>query len=285
MPVTFDASTAIPFENVRGLDPRLAVAARETQGYVSLFPVQAAVWRELAGGLSTEHDLCICAPTGSGKTLSYALPVLQSLAAAIGGAQHGGVHLLRALVVLPTRDLAVQVSTGTITATVPQMHTLLLPTPAVHTSELPASNSTAQLCTRANVHSPDHTTQPRRSAPAYAKPAAPNQLAMPPAPQVYDLFRALAPACGLAAGLAAAQSSPAEEAAALVGPPGRRHQGVDILVATPGRLMSHLQGTAGLSLQVGTLLAGAACCCLHRCHGRPAAAGCQEQQLYGMHCL
>lgn len=107
VPVTFDASTAVPFENVRGLDQRLAASARETQGYISLFPVQAAVWRELAGGLSTEHDLCICAPTGSGKTLSYALPVLQSLAGA-----GGGVHLLRALVVLPTRDLAVQVSTG-----------------------------------------------------------------------------------------------------------------------------------------------------------------------------
>lgn len=126
VPVTLDASTAIPFEDVRGLDPRLAAAARETQGYVSLFPVQAAVWRELAGGLSTQHDLCICAPTGSGKTLSYALPVLQSLAAASGGAQHGSVHLLRALVVLPTRDLAVQVSTGTGTGTILWIHLLLL---------------------------------------------------------------------------------------------------------------------------------------------------------------
>jgi superfamily II DNA/RNA helicase len=126
VPITFDASTAVPFDNVRGLDARLAAAARDTQRYVSLFPVQAAVWRELAGGLSTAHDLCICAPTGSGKTLSYALPVLQSLASAGGGARQGGVHLLRALVVLPTRDLAVQVSTDGMTAAAMQMLLLRL---------------------------------------------------------------------------------------------------------------------------------------------------------------
>lgn len=48
-------------------------------GYEELFPVQAASWRTLAGGMSTAHDLCICAPTGSGKTLAYALPILQRL--------------------------------------------------------------------------------------------------------------------------------------------------------------------------------------------------------------
>jgi hypothetical protein len=49
-------------------------------GFTELFPVQAAVWRELAGGTSTAHDACICAPTGSGKTLAYALPLLTAAA-------------------------------------------------------------------------------------------------------------------------------------------------------------------------------------------------------------
>lgn len=49
-------------------------------GFLELFPVQAAVWRELAGGHSSAHDMCIAAPTGSGKTLAYALPVLHMLA-------------------------------------------------------------------------------------------------------------------------------------------------------------------------------------------------------------
>lgn len=64
--------------------------------------MQTVVWRETAGGASTAHDVCVCAPTGSGKTLSYVLPVLQALAARRAPA-------LRALAVLPTRDLAAQV--------------------------------------------------------------------------------------------------------------------------------------------------------------------------------
>lgn len=64
--------------------------------------MQTVVWRETAGGASAAHDVCVCAPTGSGKTLSYALPVLQALAGRRAPA-------LRALAVLPTRDLAAQV--------------------------------------------------------------------------------------------------------------------------------------------------------------------------------
>jgi ATP-dependent RNA helicase DDX51/DBP6 len=60
------------------------------------------VWRETAGGASAAHDVCLCAPTGSGKTLAYCLPLLAALA---GRSQ----PLLRALAVLPTRDLAAQV--------------------------------------------------------------------------------------------------------------------------------------------------------------------------------
>mmetsp|Transcript_5561 Transcript_5561/g.20253 ORF Transcript_5561/g.20253 Transcript_5561/m.20253 type:complete len:743 (+) Transcript_5561:73-2301(+) len=48
------------------------------------------------------HDLLVHSPTGSGKTLAYTLPLLQSLSA-----RH--VKRLRAIVVLPTRELAVQV--------------------------------------------------------------------------------------------------------------------------------------------------------------------------------
>ena len=50
-----------------------------TGNYTALFPVQAAAWRILAGGVSKAHDLCIAAPTGTGKTLAYALPVLHCL--------------------------------------------------------------------------------------------------------------------------------------------------------------------------------------------------------------
>lgn len=75
--------------------------------YTELFPIQTAVWEQLGGGLRTAHDLCIAAPTGSGKTLAYVLPVLNALAQR---QPHATAHSLRALVVLPTRDLAQQVA-------------------------------------------------------------------------------------------------------------------------------------------------------------------------------
>lgn len=47
-------------------------------------------------------DVLVNAPTGSGKTLAYALPILHALSSRV-------VPRLRALVLLPTRDLALQV--------------------------------------------------------------------------------------------------------------------------------------------------------------------------------
>jgi ATP-dependent RNA helicase DDX51/DBP6 len=67
-------------------------------GIVELFPVQHFVIPYILRG----RDVGVCAPTGSGKTLSYLIPIIQSL---IGRS----VVRLRALIVLPTRDLAEQV--------------------------------------------------------------------------------------------------------------------------------------------------------------------------------
>jgi len=83
-----------------GLNDRIVGAAR-TAGIQKLFPVQAAVV-PLALQCYEEHDLCVSAPTGSGKTLAYALPVLNAL-------ESRAVCRLRALVMVPTRDLAIQV--------------------------------------------------------------------------------------------------------------------------------------------------------------------------------
>lgn len=76
--------------------------ALEKMGISSLFPVQVAVWHETIGPGGFERDICVNSPTGSGKTLSYALPIVQTLSSR-------AVRCLRALVVLPTRDLALQV--------------------------------------------------------------------------------------------------------------------------------------------------------------------------------
>ncbi|GMF35835.1 unnamed protein product [Phytophthora fragariaefolia] len=69
----------------------------------SFFPVQAvAIPKILASDSDRVTDICISAPTGSGKTLTYVVPIVQRLLPRV-------VCRVRALIVLPSRDLAVQV--------------------------------------------------------------------------------------------------------------------------------------------------------------------------------
>ncbi|RLN13755.1 hypothetical protein BBJ28_00005167 [Nothophytophthora sp. Chile5] len=140
----------------------------------SFFPVQAvAIPKLLANDSDRVTDICISAPTGSGKTLTYVVPIVQRLLPRV-------VCRVRALIVLPSRDLAVQV------------HQVV-----------------QQFC---------------RDTPL---------------------------ACGLALG----QSNFAAEQSALVGDKASSstqnggHSLVDILVATPGRLVDHLEQTPGFTLQ------------------------------------
>ncbi|GAA5973548.1 hypothetical protein JCM11641_007113 [Rhodosporidiobolus odoratus] len=118
------------------------------------------------------RDLLVSAPTGSGKTLSYVVPIVEVL-------QKRTVTRLRALVLLPTRDLV---------------------------------------------------------------------------GQVRETFEAYGRGAGLKIGVATGQHSFAHEQSVLVGDdvPSDLRGGsslVDILIATPGRLMDHLKSTPGFSLQ------------------------------------
>ncbi|NML42305.1 DEAD/DEAH box helicase [Ramlibacter sp. G-1-2-2] len=70
-------------------------------GYVEPTPVQVEVIPPLLEG----RDLLGLAPTGSGKTAAFALPLLQRL---IAGRQHA-YRRVRVLVLAPTRELAAQV--------------------------------------------------------------------------------------------------------------------------------------------------------------------------------
>ncbi|KMZ66911.1 DEAD-box ATP-dependent RNA helicase 1 [Zostera marina] len=162
------------------LDPRLEDTLRK-MGFDSLFPVQLAVWHMTVGPGGFERDICVNSPTGSGKTLAYALPIVQMLSTR-------NIRCLRALIVVPTRDLAMQVK------------------------------------------------------------------------QVFDI---VAPAVGLCVGLAVGQSSIEKEISSLIKrskfemgmsfDPEDSHVEleslVDILVATPGRLVDHINTTKGFSLE------------------------------------
>jgi superfamily II DNA/RNA helicase len=70
------------------------------------FPIQARVLPDALAG----RDVLAKSPTGSGKTLSFAIPIVERLAA---GERHPA-----ALVLVPTRELATQVA-GELTALAP----------------------------------------------------------------------------------------------------------------------------------------------------------------------
>ncbi|KAM7269917.1 hypothetical protein ACFE04_029131 [Oxalis oulophora] len=169
-----------PLDLLPCLDPRLKLAL-ENNGFSALFPVQLAVWQETIGPGAFTRDVCINSPTGTGKTLSYVLPIVQLLSTR-------PIKCLRALVVLPTRDLALQVK---------------------------------------------------------------------------DVFEAIAPSVGLSVGLAVGQSSIAADISSFIERPSfeagicydldnpvqELRSAVDILVATPGRLMDHINNTKGFTLE------------------------------------
>ncbi|XP_064337419.1 ATP-dependent RNA helicase DDX51 isoform X2 [Camelus dromedarius] len=102
----------VPIEDIPEVHPDLQKKLR-AQGISSYFPVQAAVIPALlesaAGGFLVSRggywpsDLCVSAPTGSGKTLAFVIPVVQALLPR-------AVCQVRALAVLPTKELAQQVS-------------------------------------------------------------------------------------------------------------------------------------------------------------------------------
>ncbi|XP_068268754.1 ATP-dependent RNA helicase DDX51 [Nyctibius grandis] len=102
----------IPIGDVPGIHPRL-LKKLQMNGIETFFPVQAQVIPAILQSASNGYlmgqggyrpkDICVSAPTGSGKTLSFVIPIVQVLLDRV-------VCQVRALVVLPTKELAQQVS-------------------------------------------------------------------------------------------------------------------------------------------------------------------------------
>ncbi|WVR08741.1 hypothetical protein IAU60_005799 [Kwoniella sp. DSM 27419] len=146
-------------------------------GVEDFFAVQAAILPQLLPlrlvpfPYTESHDYLISAPTGSGKTLAYTVPIVEILAKRI-------VPRLRALIVLPTRELVLQVR---------------------------------------------------------------------------ETLEALAKGTGLSVGAVTGQHSFAQEQSQLIADMDTQLLGgsskLDILVATPGRLMDHLSSTPNFTLQ------------------------------------
>jgi len=73
------------------------------------YPAPTPVQQQAIPGVLAGRDLMAAAQTGTGKTAAFALPLLQRLA---GDEQRAGSNSIRALVLVPTRELAEQVMTS-----------------------------------------------------------------------------------------------------------------------------------------------------------------------------
>jgi superfamily II DNA/RNA helicase len=88
-----------------GVHPDL-IKVLTSQGIVNAFPIQAMTIHDALAG----RDVCGKAKTGSGKTLGFGLPMLQRIADTERlEVRDGGPARPRGLVLLPTRELCVQV--------------------------------------------------------------------------------------------------------------------------------------------------------------------------------
>ena len=94
------AYTGPSFEEL-GLSEKITAALAE-QGIVTPFPIQAATIPDALAG----RDILGRGQTGSGKTLAFGLPTLTRLAA--GGRTKA--KRPRAIILTPTRELAIQVA-------------------------------------------------------------------------------------------------------------------------------------------------------------------------------
>ncbi|MDP4219918.1 MAG: DEAD/DEAH box helicase [Bacteroidota bacterium] len=91
----------MPFKSLHIIEPILRSLKEE--GYTKPTPIQEQAIPILLQG----KDLLGCAQTGTGKTAAFAIPILQMLSE---NRPQGGKRKTRALILTPTRELAVQIA-------------------------------------------------------------------------------------------------------------------------------------------------------------------------------
>lgn len=102
----------MPFQDL-GLSPELLLALKP-----KTYPAPTPVQREFIPVALTGRDIWVTAPTGSGKTVAYALPLIERLTQSFSSAKPQTAAMgyvrntkpVQSLVLVPTRELAIQVS-------------------------------------------------------------------------------------------------------------------------------------------------------------------------------
>ncbi|KAF9467758.1 P-loop containing nucleoside triphosphate hydrolase protein [Collybia nuda] len=203
--IPFNSTELLPEWHKYSLHPQL-MRAIYAKGFLSPTPIQAASLPFAHAG----RDIVGVAQTGSGKTLAYGLPILHHLLSQPRPPQ-GKKRQVRALILAPTRELALQVSS--------HLNNCI--------NHIEADASADQIS----------KTEPKKTK--SKKKGKGNETAEKPPP--------------------IPKSPPHVSVAAIVGGMSAQKQrrildrGVDVLVATPGRLWDIMEDDDGLSKEIKNL--------------------------------
>ncbi|PKY09275.1 P-loop containing nucleoside triphosphate hydrolase protein [Aspergillus campestris IBT 28561] len=194
-----------------GIEPNL-LRTLENNGYKEAFAVQSTVIPLLLKGPKSHRgDLCISAATGSGKTLSYVLPMVTAM-------EQLPAPRLRGLIVVPTRELVKQ---------------------AREASELCAAGSGLRVASAVgNVAIKDE----QRSLMRVDQVHGPEKFKLRQQDQ-------LTPDDWTNFSLKDYIADAGEQSESLPGYIQKTEANVDILICTPGRLVDHLRYTKGFTLK------------------------------------
>ena len=91
------------FNDLQLIEPILK--ALQNEGYTHPTPIQA----QAIPSILQKRDLLGCAQTGTGKTAAFAIPMLQLMYEKIQNTSKGKPKAIKALILTPTRELAIQI--------------------------------------------------------------------------------------------------------------------------------------------------------------------------------
>ncbi|KAI4762371.1 P-loop containing nucleoside triphosphate hydrolase protein [Aureobasidium sp. EXF-3400] len=213
-PIVVSQSTTRPFSDL-SLSKK-TLAHLEARGYTTAFAVQAALLPLLLPHPYLTHlpsnDICVSAPTGSGKTLAYVLPIIENLRTRLD-------TKLRAVIVVPTRELVAQASAVVSTCAQGSAIQIAL---AVGNQSLAAEQGS--LIKRGRAYDPERYRALMEKARQRQCFELDSDLTEIEATMLDDVVR-------LPTGYVSTYNSAA-----------------DLLICTPGRLVEHLTATAGFTL-------------------------------------
>lgn len=226
-----------------GVDTRLSNHLSKL-GFSDALPVQQALIplllqpgspgaRYLPGTESVLPDIAVGAPTGSGKTIAYLMPMIE------GMKQLADAGRLRALVVVPTRELVMQVAA--VAESLAKASKVKI---GVATGTGSFGDEQARLIQRGRKHEPERrqALMARAKRLQYPPPECANDEDAHASDQFEDYLDEIE-------SLDAKQEQLlADVVSELEGHVPTYESACDILVATPGRLLEHLDNTLGFSL-------------------------------------